>query len=190
MNKYLLVIQPSEDVQEKMQTIKHDFAAQYECPQAAYLKPQIAVLQFEHHEMAETRFVHRIKNLLAAAAPYKIDIDGFDSFPSHTIFFKIKTTNALSELAKQLKPVQPFIRADASNKPHFITEPTITLANKLLPWQYEKAWLAYSHTPFSASFMVNELVLLRRSEGKKGYQAVAYYPLLGKRVQMQQACLF
>ena len=39
------------------------------------------------------------------------------------------------------------------NKPHFMNDPHLTVARKLLPWQYEKGWLDYSHRHFTGRFI-------------------------------------
>jgi 2'-5' RNA ligase len=190
INEYLLVIQPNEDLCERIMTMKQHFAGNYQCPQATHIKPQITLIKFSHYEMAESRFVHRFRNIAAVNAPFKITLNDFGSLPSHTIYINIQTTNQLTVLSKELRQVQAFILPDKQNKPHFITEPVINIAHKLLPWQYEKGWLEYSNTHFNASFTVNEMLLLKRREGTNGYKTLARFPLLSQVKKLEQASMF
>ena len=190
MNEYLLVIQPNEDLCERIMTMKNHFASNYQCPQAMHIKPQITLIKFSHYDMAESRFVNRFRNIANANPPFKITLNDFGSFPSHTIYVNIQTTNQLSELTKELKQVQAFIKPDAQHKPHFITDHFISIAQKLLPWQYEKGWLEYSNTHFNSSFMVNEMLLLKRREGTNSFKVMERFPLLNQIKKLEQASMF
>ena len=190
INEYLLVIQPNEDVCEKIMTLKQHFSTNYQCPQALHLKPQISLLKFYHYELSESRFVNRFRNIAMFNAPFKITLNDFGSYPSHTIYANIQTTNQLTELSKELKQVQAFIKPDKQHKPHYITEPIISIAQKLLPWQYERGWLELSNTHFNTSFTVTELQLLKRKDGGNGYKISERFPLLNNVKRLEQASMF
>lgn len=190
INEYLLVIQPNEDLTDKIMEIKKTFSETYQCEQAMYLKPQITLVKFSQYELAERRFVNRIRNIAMANQSFSIVLDDFGSLPSHTIYLKVQTTNQIMELIKELKQVQAYIKPNAQTKPHFITEPMVSIAHKLLPWQYEKGWLQCSNTHFNASFMANELLLLKRNADSKGYRVEERFPLLNQVKKLEQASLF
>ncbi len=59
------------------------------------------------------------------------------------------------------------MKIDKDNKPYFITEPHLTIARKLLPWQYEKGWLEYQHRNFHGRFIADHALLLKRKAGEK-----------------------
>ena len=190
INEYLLVIQPNEDLTDEIMEIKKTFSETYQCPQAMHLKPQITLVKFSQYELAERRFVNRLRNIAMANQSFSIMLDDFGSLPSHTIYLKVQTTNRIMELIKELKQVNAYIKPNAQTKPHFITEPMVSIAHKLLPWQYEKGWLEYSNTHFNASFMASELLLLKRNEDTKGYRVEERFPLLNQVKKLEQASLF
>jgi len=84
------------------------------------------------------------------------------------------------------------------NKPHFIDNPHLTVARKLLPWQYEKAWPDYSQRYFTGRFIVNEMLLLKRSLESQSdglrlpgkYQIVRRFKFLNLPVNSTQGQLF
>lgn len=188
---YLLIISPTADVQEKIMEVKKNFATQFDCPEALHSKPHITLLRFVQHEMQELKLVRMMKNIVEQFTPFQITINGFDCFPAHTIYAKIETKNVVANLVTTLKPLQAITKLDRWNKAHFITEPQITIAKKLKPWQYEKGWLQYEHTDFKTAFMVNDVLLLKRKIEDKGYTKVATFSLLNKPAQkIEQAVLF
>jgi len=180
--EYLVILQPHADLYNKIMEIKQSFAKAYECDMAMYLKPHLTLVKFTQYEIMEQRIMQRIQNIVAANAAFKVDLKGFGSFPSHTIYINIETKNQVNELSKSLKQAQHLMKMDKENKPHFITEPHISIARKLLPWQYEKGWLEYSNTPFTASFMATEVIVLKKREGYKGYTVARKFPLLNQAV--------
>lgn len=180
MNEYLLVIQPDESVYQKIMAIKQSFAATYDCPSALYSKPNITLINFLQWNMLEKKVIPMLQRLTATVAPFSVRIEKFGSFPTHTIYAAVQTKNDIVQLVKTLKPAQSLLTPNKENKPHFITEPHLTIARKLLPWQFEKAWQEYSNIPFSAGFMVHQVVLLKRKIGTKKYQVAASFPLLNK----------
>lgn len=191
VNDYLLIVQPHEDLYNRIMQVKKSFSEKYDNPMAMYLKPHLTLLRFMQYAMQEQKIIQQLQHIAATKAPFKVDLNGFGSFPSHTIYVNVQTKNNLVELGRSLKAAQHLMKLDKEHKPHFIAEPHISVARKLLPWQYEKAWLEYSSTPFTASFMVNELVLLRRRAETKGYSIAARFPLLSKAPQTTtQASLF
>jgi 2'-5' RNA ligase len=191
VSEYLLILQPHEDLYNKILDIKRSFADTYDCPMAAFLKPHLTLIKFMQFEMQQARIVQKLEHFMATTTPFKVDLDGFGGFPSHTIYLNVKTKNPIVRLVKSLRPVQPLLKFDAEHTPHFITEPHITIARRLLPWQYEKSWLEFSNTPFSASFMATNAILLKRKVGNKSYAVAASFPLLGKeKEKVMQASLF
>ena len=191
VNDYLLIAQPHEDLYNKIMAIKKAFAEKYDNPMAAFLKPHLTLVSFMQYEMVEKRIIQKLQSVAERRIPFKVELSGFGSFPTHTIYINVKTKNKIVAVVKEMKEAQHLMKFDKEHKPHFITEPHVSIARKLLPWQYEKGWLEYSNKPFSASFMVDNLVLLKRKVGHKAYSVVATFPLLSKQVgDTTQASLF
>ena len=191
INEYLLIIQPHEDLYNKVMSLKKSFAEKYDCPLAMYTKSHITLVNFVQWEMREQSLLQRMKNLIECSNPFQVSIDGFGSLPSHTIYMNIQTKSNITELVKSLRPIQSLMTLSKDHKPHFILEPHLTIARKLKPWQYEKAWLDYSHLNFTANFGVNKAILLRRQVDTKKYFQIASFPLMNKPSDSHtQASLF
>jgi 2'-5' RNA ligase len=65
-------------------------------------------------------------------------------------------------LAKQLKPIADFIRSSGCPPAKLISRPHLSIARRLPEDVYNKAINAYAQKTFHESFMLDELVLLRR----------------------------
>ena len=72
----------------------------------------------------------------------------------------------------------------------FILQPYINIAYKLLPWQYEKAWLEYEQKHFHGRFIADSITLLKRKEVNKGYQIVERFTFQNLKAETKQGELF
>jgi len=85
---------------------------------------------------------------------------------------------------------QKLMKLDDDHKPHFIMEPHLTIARKLLPWQYEKGWLEYSNKHFTGRFIADAMLLLKRPVGEKAYQIAQRFEFQNLPVTTKQGNLF
>lgn len=188
--EYMVVLQPHEDLYDKIMTLKKNFAGAYENSMAVALKPHISIVRFIQYEMNEQQIHTRLKNLSSSLPSFKVDLDGFDSSPSHTIYIKVQTQEPVKAIAKKLKAAHSLMTINKENKPHFLNEPHIAIARKLLPWQYEKGWLEYQQKHFHASFIADQLLFLKRAHGQKSWITVDKLQMLNQKVESKQGDLF
>jgi 2'-5' RNA ligase len=138
----------------------------------------------------EQRLLNRLKIIAMGLPPIKVELKNFGSFPSHTIYINITSKGPIVNMVKQLRQAQALMKISNDLKPHFMTEPHLTVARKLQPWQYEKGWLEYEHKHFSGRFIADQLLLLKRRVGDKAYQVAARFNLENLPVATTQGQLF
>jgi len=189
-NEYLLVLSPHEELWNKILKIKKEFHDTYDAPTALWGKPHITLVNFIQFEMMEERLVNRLKTIAMGYTPFKVELKDYGSFPSHTIFINIESKQQVQNLARELRPAQQLMTLNKENKPHFLDNPNITVARKLLPWQYEKGWLEYSHRHFTGRFIADGMLLIKRKVGDKAYQIVQRFEFMNLPVTTKQGALF
>jgi 2'-5' RNA ligase len=188
-SEYLLVLNPHEDLRNKIVQVKKEFSEKYKAPAAFYSKPHITLVNFIQFEMREDRLVSHLNKITMSYRPFKVDLKDYGSFPSHTIFINVESKQQVKNLLKELKPVQHLMALNKENKPHFMDNPHLTVARKLLPWQYEKGWLEYSNSHFTGRFVADNMLLMKRKPGEK-YQYVKRFDFLNLSAKGQQIELF
>ena len=197
-NEYLLILNPREDLVDKIMRVKKEFSEKYKTTVSLYSKPHITLVNFVQFEMTEERLINRLKIIASGYTPFKVDLKDYGSFPSHTIFISVESKQQVQNLGKELRPAQQLMTLNKDNKPHFINDPYLTVARKLLPWQYEKGWLDYSHRHFSGCFIADGMLLLKRpikfqSDGHVltgKYQTVQQFEFMNLPVNSKQGELF
>jgi hypothetical protein len=82
------------------------------------------------------------------------------------------------------------MKLNDDNKPYFITEPIFNIASKLLASQYEKAWLSYSNKNFTARFIADAMLLLKRENKSHPWKIVQRLEFQNLPVNIKQGDLF
>lgn len=188
--EYQLVLSPHEELWARIQKVKKDFADTYQAQTSTWGKPHVTMVRFNQIEMMEERIVNRLKTISMGYHPFKVELKDFGSFPSHTIFINVTSKVPIQNLIKEVKDAQKLMKLDNEHKPHFLDEPYIPIARKLLPWQYEKAWLEYSNRQFTGRFIADGMLLLKRREDQKAYQIVQRFEFMNLPVSTKQGELF
>ena len=189
-NEYLLILSPHEDLRNKIMQIKKEFHEKYKALTAVFSKPHITLVNFIQFEMAEVRLINRLKTIAAGYHSFKVDLNGFGSFPSHTIFINVESQQQVQNLGKEIRPAQQLMTLNKDYKPHFINNFHLTVARKLLPWQYEQGWSEYSLRHFSGCFMADGMLLLKKSLEEKSYKIAERFEFMNLPVNTTQGQLF
>jgi 2'-5' RNA ligase len=169
--EYLIVLQPHEELWHRIVRVKNEFAEKYQTNFAKWGKPHITLVNFLQYEMMEERIINHLHTIAMGYQPVKIELKDYGSFPSHTIYINVTSKLPIQHLVKTIRTdAQRLMKLNDDNKPHFILEPHLTIARKLLPWQYEQGWLEYSHKHFTGRFIADGMLLLKRPAGELKYE--------------------
>ncbi len=191
INEYQLVLLPHEALRNKIMQVKQHFSDTYESTNALYSRPHITLVKFVQYQLTEAKLVNRLQDVAMGCPPVKIELKDYGSLPSHSIFINIGSKIPLHNLVKNIRQqAQQLMKLNAVNKPHFIMEANINIATKLLPWQYEKGWLQYSHLSFTGRFIADGMLLLKRPVGQIKYEIVQRFQFQNLPVNTTQGELF
>lgn len=190
INEYMLVLNPHEELRNKIARVRSEFCETYKNSAALIGKSHIALVRFKQLEMMEDRIVNRLKVVGMGFQPFKVALKDYGSFPSHTIHINVTTKVPVHNLVREIRGAQRLMKLDNDHKPHFIDEPFVVIGRKLLPWQYEKGWLEFSHRQFTGSFIADNMLLLKRRLGDKSWQIAQRFDFMNLPVTTKQGELF
>ncbi len=189
--EYQLVLVPHEELREKIAAIRKDFAAAFQLPSQGKSRPHLVLARFVQYELMQERIVNHFKNIAMGFRPFKVELKDFGSFPTHSIYINVTSKVPIQSLVKLVRTnTQRLMKLNNDHKPQFILEPQMIIAGKLLPWQYEKAWLEYSNKHFTARFIADGMLLLRRQVGSIAYTIVQRFQFEHMPVTTTQGALF
>ena len=188
---YLLLIEPRQDLADTITGLKRYFSEKYKIQTAINSKPHITLVKFAQFTSLQEKICHKLRLLSISKAPFIIELLDYGSFPSHTIFINILSRMAIQNLVKYIRTDMQFLmKLNRDDKPHFILEPHLTIAQKLLPWQYEQGWMEFSHKNFSGKFIASSMLLLRKEADAERYKFVERFEFHNIPIAAKQATLF
>ncbi|MDF2187036.1 2'-5' RNA ligase family protein [Paraflavitalea sp. CAU 1676] len=190
VNEYMLVLLPHEELRKRVLQIRKDFYEAYQAPSALGAKVHIPLATFTQLEIMEERIVNRLKVVGMGYYPFKVELKDYGTYPSHTLYINVTTKLPIQKLVREIRDSQRLMKLDNEHKPHFLDDPHLTIARKLLPWQYEKGWLEYSHRHFTGRFIADCMLLLKRRAGDKTYQIAQRFDFMNLPVSTKQGELF
>ena len=188
--EYMLVLSPHEELCNRVQQARKDFAETYQASMALGGKPHLTLVRFTQLSLMEERIVQRLRTIAMGYCPFKVELKDFGSFPSHSIFINVISKLPIRGLVKEIRDIQRLMKPDKEHKPHFIDEPNLLIARKLLPWQYEKGWLEYNNKSFTGRFIADGMLLLKRKEGNRSWQIAERLVFQNLPVAIRQGELF
>lgn len=188
-SEYLLIMNPHEDLRNKIMNIKTAFRETYGPYVMAGGKPHVTLAKFVVWQMMEEKIVNRLKVIAMGMPAFKVLLKDYGNFPSHTIFINVTTKLPIQNLVKEIRSAKRLMKSP-DHEPYFITEPTITIARKLNPEQFAKSSVEFAHRNFTGSFIADGMLLLKRPEGGKAYQIVQRFEFMNLPVSTVQGELF
>ena len=191
VGEYMLVLNPPENLRNKISAIKKEFNNDYKIVAGTGSKPYLALATFTQYEMMEERIINNLKNITLGFPPFRIELKDFGSFPTHSIFINVLSRLPIQNLVKQIRTeTQKLMKLNEDYKPYFIMEPHLIIARSLKTWQYEKGWLEYSNRHFTGRFIADAMLLLKRHTGDRSWQILQRFEFLNLPVATRQGELF
>ena len=160
--EYLLVIHPGSEVNEKVMAEKQNFYDDYGEKDAIRTKPQIAVANFLAKEAMEDTFIRWMQIIFSKQQSFPVTLNNYSGFPPHTIYLRVQNAEPIQQLANELKVVNTYVSSCSCPPMKLISRPHISIAGRLTEEVYFKALTQYAHKSFHETFLVNELLLLKR----------------------------
>jgi 2'-5' RNA ligase len=160
--EYLLVGHPDKRVNDLIMGEKAKFSVERNIKIAAATMPHITIASFLALEAMEQTIGRWTQQVAGSLHSFPVILNKFDGFPKHTLYLGLQDPRPFQQLVKQLKPVIDYIRASGCPPPKLISNPHFSIARGLTEQQYNDAMAEYSQKSFYESFMIEELVLLRR----------------------------
>lgn len=174
--EYLLVLNPDEKESRKVSAEKQYYFSKYKASTAIYGKPHITLANFLYIEKFEKMVIQDLRKVATTTCPINVEMKDYGNFSPHTIFINVITEAPIQNLVKRIRiKTNKVLTLDPENKPRFIMKPHVTIARKLLPWQYEQSSIEYSERSYSGMFVADKMLLLKRQIGEQKYQLIGEF---------------
>ncbi len=161
--EYLLVAHPDAAVNNKICREKQNFYNEYGQKVSIKTQPHITVANFIALEAMEETIIRYIHRICSNRQSFNVSLNNYSGFPPHTVYLRVQDAQPFKELANELSVIDSYVRANGCPPAHLIKTPHLTIARRIPENVYQKALKDYSQKIFHETFLVDELLLLRRS---------------------------
>lgn len=175
--EYLLVVHPGTGVYEKVLTEKQWFYEEFKEAIAIKTKPHITVANFIAREPMEETIIRWMQRGFRSQPAFTVTLNNYSGFPPHTIYLRIQDKQPFRQLAGKLEAIDTYITSCSCPPMRLIYNPHLSIARGLSQETYFKALTQYAHKSFHESFVVNELLLLRRRDKYDKYETINVFGL-------------
>jgi 2'-5' RNA ligase len=189
INEYRLTIPLPEVLREKITDIRNKLHEKYKVKSTFELQPGLTILKCYAFDKVEPRLIERMQQIAMEHNPFKVELENFAAYPSHTIYIDVPTKSPFNELTKSLKKMK-WLMNIPQQEPHFINEPHLIIAQRLKPMQFINLWLECEHSSFSGRFMADRMVLLKRNAQVLRYEVVREMEFMNLPLHVKQGELF
>lgn len=162
--EYRLVVKPGRELDEKLMTEKKIFYDDFKEKNAIATRPYITVASFLAKEGMENTIIRWIQRICSKQYSFSVTLNNYSGFPPDTIYLRIQNEEPFRQLAKELNVVNAYISSGSCTPMLLTPRPHVSIAGKLPSETFFKALTKYAHKSFHESFLVNELLLLKRKD--------------------------
>ncbi len=194
--EYQLVWAMPESIKDKIRKARTGFQEKYPLPYGTVQQIVLPLVRFKQRQLLEEKVRQSIYQLATGWRPFQIRLQDYAAQPSHSIYIPVAARSGsaldqgLSGITRELKSIQSLLRIDKEHQPFFPMEHKILLAGKLPSPLFDKAWKEYSQRSFSAQFLADACLLLKRSSGNPNWQIIQRFELRNLPVGVRQQTLF
>ncbi len=163
LQEYLLVVQLPLPISTEVRTAKETVNRMFHQQIAEKSGPHIVLASFYASEAMEDtifRYVHRI---LKSQKSFEVVLNNYGSLPSRSLNIRVQNQAPFKQIITALKAVENYIVSCHCPPVHFFFYPHISIAEHMPVDLYFDTMMEFSQKTFHETFMVDTLVLLRRS---------------------------
>lgn len=194
--EYQLVWAIPDSIKDRIRKYRQEFESQFRLVWPPSKLVSLPIVRFRQRALLEGKLRTHLYQVVSGWRPFQITLKDFGALPSHSIYIPVAARAGSSSFTgfhtvqKELKGIQQWMRMDKEHQPFFTNEHKIELASKLAAPVFEKAWNQYAHRKFTAQFLADACLLLRRKPGAGNWQIVQRFELRDLPVGVQQKTLF
>ncbi|MDB5249584.1 MAG: 2-5 ligase family protein [Segetibacter sp.] len=185
--EYLLVAHPDATVSNKINQEKQNFYDQYGEKLATNSKPHISIADFQATEPMEETIIRWIGRICSSKQCFKVALNNYSGFPPGMVYLRVQNPKPFQQLAHELRVIDNYVRSNACPPANLIKTPYLSISPTLPEAIRRKVLMHYSQQMFHETFLVEQLVLLRRSDQYDNYKTVNVFRL---QPQSQEDNLF
>lgn len=177
LNEYILLAKPDEAIHEKLIAERKIFYDEYKETFSEKNAPHIKIANFFAKEEMEETILRWMQRIFSMQQSFSVTLNNYCGFPPHTIYLRVQNARPFDKLAKELSVINNYVSSCSCPPMKIFSNPHLSIAKKLPEAVFFKALTQYAHKSFHESFLVNELLLIKRKHAGEECKPVTLFAL-------------
>ncbi len=188
-NQYMVIVQPGGTVLDRIKRMQGKWKDENGLKPNQLQSGYLLLARFSQHATYEERLLRKLHYAAMECAPYRISIEGFFGLSDHSVGLKISSPAPVKLINRTIQNQMSGLKFPGE-RPYYNYYPAIGIATKLQPSQYHTIWKSYEHRKFSASFIADHLMVLRKNSQARGWSILNRFSFENIPIQSKQGVLF
>lgn len=171
---YVLAIAPHGETAVKILEEQNEFINAFYPDSTPLAKPFIIVSKFDAREEMEETLIRWLQKIIGQEQSFLLTLNNYSAVPPDTICLRLQEHAVFFYFLKKLEVLNHHIPTISG----FFKRPYLAFASQLPPDIYERAVPHYSRKSFHESFIVNELLLMRKESAFEPFKTIQVFGLL------------
>ncbi len=164
-NLYFIAIIPPNDLINHIELGKLALANKYNCKEALKQMSCLPLqIPFQQLPFREEIIIGKLRRFAHKQHPIMVKINGYGSFPEHSVFLNIKNAAPIKSLQQNLTH---FLQSELNFSDQMVGyntyKPHIMVATKDIRTKFRKIWNDYKSKKFEANFQASSMFLLKHN---------------------------
>jgi 2'-5' RNA ligase superfamily len=138
----------------------------------------ITIASFWAEEVMEETIIRWLQRICGQQQSFGVMLNNFSGFPPGSLYLRVQDPQPFQQLAAQLKVIDNYISSYGMPAVKIMLQPHVSIAHKIPGSIYTRAMMDYAQRDFNGSFLVNELLLMRRKHKKESWKKINVFGLL------------
>lgn len=176
--EYLLVVNTDQQISKQVLAEKKAFNDRYHTGLENGDQFSISVMKFTATEAMEETIAKWMQRICCLQESFIVTLNNYSGFPTGNIHLRVQYNQPFQKLANELKVIDNYIKSYGFPAARIRNHPHLTLAGHLPEAVYSKAIFDYAKHDFHGSFVVNELILMKRKHQFDAAKKINIFRLL------------
>ena len=176
--EYRLVIYAGNQITQQLSAEKKAFFDRYKSGIDQKDEPSITVIRFMATEEMEPTISKWIQRICSQQESFIVTLNNYSGYPPNNIHVRVQYTQAFQRLGKELKVIDNYVKSYGLVAATITSHPHLTLARSVPEEVYSKAMFDFAKRDFHASFIVSELILLKRKHQFEESRKISVFGLI------------
>lgn len=189
VSDYMIILNPGELVGNKITNVRKEIAATFGVQMPVRTRPKLTLATFSTFDAFEPKLKLALENIAKVITPFKVYLKDYNFYANSTLFVNVENKYAFLEVLGLLKQCKKLLAPVPASDVQFANNPKVLISSTLAPLDFMQIWEKWQNRRFTASFVANEFLLVKRFANGQ-FNVIGHYKFQNMPINISKDLLF